>query len=62
MTPLEAAVAAYVDSGWSTKHDNMRESIRAYLDAVDPDALAVSWESAAGIQHVLAIIRPEGTP
>lgn len=41
--------------------DDAAELLRRYLDALNPDALAGSWESAAGIQHVLAIIRPAVT-
>jgi hypothetical protein len=33
---LDAAVDAFHGAGWSTDDKNMREAVRAYLDALDP--------------------------
>ena len=36
---VDAALDAFFGSGWSTDADNMREAVRAYIDAPEVEAL-----------------------
>lgn len=53
---VTAAVDAFHDAGWSTDDKNMREAIRAYLDALDPaEVTSVAWSHPGGF---IAAVRP----